>query len=71
MITQRNMESEIESKLKNYLSDLKDRRNKLEARLMFCDEHRMHEEARWIRKELGILGREYVEIHNQVLGVYF
>ena len=64
-------ETVIEAKLKNYLSDLKERRNKLDARILFCAQHAMHEERRWLRKEENILCGEYVEIHNKVLGVYF
>lgn len=65
------METEVESKLKNYLSDLKVRREKLEAKLEFCRQHNFLEESRWIRKELDILAGEYVEIHNKVLGIFF
>lgn len=65
------MENEVESKLKNYLSNLKDRRNLREADLNFCVQHNFHEEARCIRKELDILAGEYVEIHNKVLGIFF
>lgn len=64
-------ESEIESKLKNYLSDMKARRETLEQKLGFCIAHNFEEEARWVRKEINILCGEYVEIHNKVFGVYF
>jgi hypothetical protein len=57
--------------LLEYLTGLKSRRDKLEAKLLFCAEHNMHEEERWIRRELDILCGEYVEIHNKVLGIYF
>jgi hypothetical protein len=63
--------SDIETKLKRYLDDMKERRITLEQKLGFCNAHNLQEEARWIRKEITILCDEYVEIHNKVLGVYF
>lgn len=65
------MESEIESKLKNYLSDLKSRREALQRKVEFCQDHGMHEEVRWLERERNTLSSEYVEIHNKVLGIFF
>jgi hypothetical protein len=62
---------EIEKRLRFYLLDLKNRRNKLEAKLEFAYHHNMHEECRVIRGTLDILAGEYVEIHNKVLGEFF
>lgn len=64
-------EKQLESRLLEYLADLKKRRNKLDEAFEFCVKHNFEQEQRWIAKERDILCSEYVEIHNKVLGVYF
>ena len=65
------MNGDIESRLREYVANLKARKDEVEDRITFCQQHNMREEARWLNREADILCTEYVLINNNVLGIYF
>ena len=67
----RSVEKKMKEKLKKYLDDLKTREMELLKQAMFLQKHRFSEEYRWVMRQADILGAEYVEINNKVLGIYF
>lgn len=58
-------------KVETLLAKYKARREDLSNRMQFCHDHNMHEEERFLRVQRDIFGEIFIDISNDLLGIFY